>query len=356
MDRPMTHRQIQELLGAYALDAVDGDEAEVVELHLRECPRCRAEVEEHRETAATLAHLGAPAPAGLWDRIASQLEEEAPDFATGVGARARADGRPAGARGPGSAGAGGVDPMGSGESAAEAVAGPTAGGPAGSGVPGVGRAGWSGEAGIPGGGPAGSGEPGQAETGPGAGAAGRRGLRAVAGGAGLRAVAGGGGAGKTERTSRLFRVASAGLAAAAVLAVVLGVQVVRLNQRIDRMTATVSHRGIDQAALAALADPSGRRVHLRSNDGPDTADAVLLPNGQAYLVSAKLPALSADRTYQLWAVVGDQKISVGVLGSDPGVTAFRYSAQPSALAITAEQGGGVVAPQHSPVVVGVVPA
>ncbi len=36
--KPMTHEEIQELLGAYALDAVDPDEAEVVELHLAELP------------------------------------------------------------------------------------------------------------------------------------------------------------------------------------------------------------------------------------------------------------------------------------------------------------------------------
>ena len=70
----MTHDDIQELLGAYALDAVDDTEAEAVELHLRSCPRCQAEVEAHRETASWLAHGGAPAPDGVWDRIAGSLD------------------------------------------------------------------------------------------------------------------------------------------------------------------------------------------------------------------------------------------------------------------------------------------
>ena len=48
---PLTHEDIQELLGAYALHAVDPDEAELVERHLETCPRCRAEVEGHREVA-----------------------------------------------------------------------------------------------------------------------------------------------------------------------------------------------------------------------------------------------------------------------------------------------------------------
>ena len=71
----MTHDEVEELLGAYALDAVDPAEAEEVELHLRSCPRCLAEVESHRETASWLAHGGAPAPEGVWDRIAGSLED-----------------------------------------------------------------------------------------------------------------------------------------------------------------------------------------------------------------------------------------------------------------------------------------
>lgn len=74
----MTHDEVQELLGAYALDAVEDTEAEGVELHLRSCPRCRAEVESHRETASWLAHGGAPAPEGVWDKIAGNLEEAPP--------------------------------------------------------------------------------------------------------------------------------------------------------------------------------------------------------------------------------------------------------------------------------------
>ncbi|MGH9066934.1 MAG: zf-HC2 domain-containing protein, partial [Acidimicrobiales bacterium] len=83
MTAQLGHAEIESLLGAYALDAVDGSEAEAVELHLQICPRCRAEVAEHRETAALLGHTGAVAPAGLWDRIAGELEEPPPDLALG---------------------------------------------------------------------------------------------------------------------------------------------------------------------------------------------------------------------------------------------------------------------------------
>lgn len=74
------HDEILGLLGAYALDAVDADEAAAVETHLTECPRCAAEVADHREVAAMLANTGAPAPAGLWSRISASLEEAPPEI------------------------------------------------------------------------------------------------------------------------------------------------------------------------------------------------------------------------------------------------------------------------------------
>ncbi|MDP1819769.1 MAG: anti-sigma factor [Acidimicrobiales bacterium] len=70
--------EIAELLGAYALNAVELDEREAVERHLEDCPRCRAEVAEHRWVATQLGNSGSDAPDGLWDRIAATLEEAPP--------------------------------------------------------------------------------------------------------------------------------------------------------------------------------------------------------------------------------------------------------------------------------------
>jgi Anti-sigma-K factor rskA/Putative zinc-finger len=78
MNPSETHEELQELLGAYALDAVDGDERTRLEDHLRECARCRDEVQQHQEVAAHLAYGGAPAPEGLWGRIAAALEADDP--------------------------------------------------------------------------------------------------------------------------------------------------------------------------------------------------------------------------------------------------------------------------------------
>jgi anti-sigma-K factor RskA len=76
------HPDVDDILGAYALDAVDPSEREMVERHLADDPVARAEVDEMRETAAALASLPADdegAPAGLWGRIADAIgASEAP--------------------------------------------------------------------------------------------------------------------------------------------------------------------------------------------------------------------------------------------------------------------------------------
>jgi hypothetical protein len=73
----MTHDEVAELLGAFALDAVEPDERIAIESHLVECARCRAEYESHREVTAMLAEGGA-APDGIWDRIAGSLQSPPP--------------------------------------------------------------------------------------------------------------------------------------------------------------------------------------------------------------------------------------------------------------------------------------
>jgi anti-sigma factor RsiW len=78
MTKPLSTPELEELIGAYALDAVDPDEREAVERHLAECPRCRTELAGHLEVAALLGNTGAPAPEGVWSRIVSSLEEAPP--------------------------------------------------------------------------------------------------------------------------------------------------------------------------------------------------------------------------------------------------------------------------------------
>lgn len=252
----LTHTEIEALLGVYALDAVSPEEADAVELHLRDCPRCRAEVAEHREVAAALAHTGSPAPADVWSRIAGSLGGEALpprlDMArvTSIRESTRTRGRS-----------------------------------------------------LP-----------------------------------LRAVA-------------------AMAATAAAVIAVLGVQVFRLDSRTDDLAAALRSEGLDQAVKVALLDSRSRQVHLASDDGTTFVRAVVRANGDAFVVEDNLPALPADLTYQLWAVVGDRAVSVGVLGNDPGTAPFKMAPSGvSALAVTAEQEGGVVSSAKKPLVSGALPS
>ena len=75
----MSHDEASDLLGAYALDAVDGDEFTELEAHLETCPRCRAELDSLREVAAAMGNSVEPPPEGLWSQIALRLPERQED-------------------------------------------------------------------------------------------------------------------------------------------------------------------------------------------------------------------------------------------------------------------------------------
>jgi hypothetical protein len=112
------------------------------------------------------------------------------------------------------------------------------------------------------------------------------------------------------------------------------------------------------AAETASRDPHAARVTLSSTDGALEARAVYLPDGDGFLVQNNLRPLPPDRTYQLWALLGDpgaeRTISAGVLGPDPGVTAFKVQGPVAGLAITDEQSPGSVSPSNPVLIQGVV--
>ena len=264
--RELTHDELQSLLGAYALDAVEPWERDRLDAHLRDCPRCRAEVASHREVAALLANAGADAPAGVWDRIASTIEGdvEVPAAVSSTTAR---------------------------QAAPLSTKGRTTRGT-------IGRIG-------------------------------------------------------RVRRAPWVPSPAAVLAAAAVVAIgLLGWRVVDQGDQLDRLETALSQGGIAQAALAASTDPSARTVELVTMGGQAVATAVVLPDGTGYLVRDGLTPLGPDRTYQLWAVVGDRTVSAGVLGPDPSVLAFRAPGEATAFAVTDEVAGGVVQTRQTPVATG----
>jgi anti-sigma-K factor RskA len=69
---------IHELTAAYALDALDGPEAEAFEEHLRHCEECREQVSILRDTATYLAHDAPTAtpPSELRERVLSAVRAE----------------------------------------------------------------------------------------------------------------------------------------------------------------------------------------------------------------------------------------------------------------------------------------
>ena len=84
----------------------------------------------------------------------------------------------------------------------------------------------------------------------------------------------------------------------------------------------------------------------------------MLPDGTGYFMDHDLPALPPGSTYQLWAEVGDvdssRMVSLGVLGADPGIAAFRVSAPTMMFEVTKEDAPGNVTPNDAAVMSGTV--
>jgi anti-sigma-K factor RskA len=69
--RPRSERHPLDDLALYALDALDGDEAEEVEAHLEECALCRLELAAHEEALGALVEDGPPPE--VWSAVESQI-------------------------------------------------------------------------------------------------------------------------------------------------------------------------------------------------------------------------------------------------------------------------------------------
>lgn len=144
------------------------------------------------------------------------------------------------------------------------------------------------------------------------------------------------------------RLAAGGIAlvalAAALLAVVLAVRLSNLEGQVGQLRAAVRAKGLSAAVSAALVAPH-EEVVLSSATSGRKAEVVLTPGGEGYWVGSNLPSLGSGRTYQLWALVRGEPVSIGLLGPDPSrFGAFRVEKGFSALMVTAEPAGGTAAP------------
>jgi anti-sigma-K factor RskA len=255
MDPELSAAEIEELLAAYAIDAVDDDERVLVARYLVTHPDAAAEVQAFRHAAALLAYTGGPVPDGVWDALAPALEERRRQAEAAAGAVPIQSRRPQSEPMPGS---------------------PT-----------------------------------------------RRGAYRVR-----------------------WLVAAA---VAAILAVGAAVVVVVS----DTGGGKTAQQQLADAARAARNAPGAREIPLSSADGSKVATAVVLRDGKGYL-SSSLPPLDPSRTYQLWALQGNERISLGVLGHDPKVVAFTLPDNPSGIAVTNEVAGGVMSTTKTPVAVGLI--
>jgi anti-sigma-K factor RskA len=218
---------VELLLAAYALDAVEDHERAEVDRLLALDPRARAEMFEYREVATLLSFSGAEPPVGVWDRIVAEIDGSIP------------------APGPELAK---VLPI---------------------------------------------------------------------------------------RPRRRFVETVTGIGVAATIAAVVGVAAALIVR--DRPVADPIAAAFQQAS----ADRDSRTARLVSSDGRLSAEAVIDARGHGFLVADALPVLPRDRTYQLWGLVGEQVISLGVLGQRPSLEVFTVEGDVSLLVVTEEVTGGV---------------
>jgi hypothetical protein len=75
MDRALNPEEIEDLLPAYALDAVDDDERAAIEEYLAGSPAARETIAGLQSAASMLAHAGGPPPDGVWERLEVLIAE-----------------------------------------------------------------------------------------------------------------------------------------------------------------------------------------------------------------------------------------------------------------------------------------
>ena len=171
-------------------------------------------------------------------------------------------------------------------------------------------------------------------------------------------------------------------AAALVLASGLGLWALQLRTSLDAMNARVERAEAEvvriqrtlgeaqeqtrvlEARNSVLFAPDTLRVDLAGQVGAPASSARAFMSRHSGLAFAanQLPALPADKVYQLWVVAPDRPpVSAGLLAPDASGHAtlfFEMPADlppPAVLAVTVEPAGGVPAPTGDKVLVGTVP-
>ncbi len=148
------------------------------------------------------------------------------------------------------------------------------------------------------------------------------------------------------RARRAVPVLAAVAAAAAVVALALGLWAARVSGDLDEARSALDGQ---RRAAAVLADPDARTVALSSGNGRLVVD----PDGRAVLVLGGLGPAPAGKTYEIWVVQGDAPVPAGLFQGreDAELVGVEESVEEGdVVAVTIEEAGGVEAPTTDPVV------
>ena len=135
-----------------------------------------------------------------------------------------------------------------------------------------------------------------------------------------------------------FGLVSGLAAAAAVVAIGLGIWAASLSNDLDET----------RAALAVLADPAAKSIELQGAQGR----LVVAPEGEAALVVRNLDPAPEGQTYQAWVIEGQTPKSAGLFNGDDrrDLVLLDRKVPPNAVvAVTVEPDGGVEAPTSQPI-------
>lgn len=143
------------------------------------------------------------------------------------------------------------------------------------------------------------------------------------------------------RLRRPFQLAAGLAAAAACLAVGLGIWATSLARTLDR------ERGERAELAAVLADPDARQIRLSDADGR----LVVGGDGTAALVVGNVRPAPAEKTYEIWVIERNVPQPAGLFEAEDGRDAVVLSRRVPAdavVAVTLERDGGVDRPSGRP--------
>lgn len=298
--------ELESLLGAYALDAVDADERAEIDEYLARSPRARGEVDEHRAVAMALGNSAGPAPSHVWATITGSIDAAAiVNVPSTLEAPIDLDAQRDNPR---------RKPI------RRTVNRPVAGG---------GR--WS-----------------------------AGGLARPSFGLAAACCAFVAAASTTVWQGRQISQLRADVNQSA--AEVSRTKAQAANERaragdaakrIAKLETDLASAGSEQNRIGQLLGRSTAHVVELAADSGNVARVVFDDkSGEAMLISERLPALGSDKTYQLWGVQGKTVLSLGVLGPNPTTSSFAANGKWDAFVLTEELAPGVPSSSQPALAVG----